>query len=169
MKPGGGKQKGSGFEREICKRLSLWVSDGVHDDLFWRSAMSGGRATVRFKKGVDTSSGQGDITAVTTEGNQLTDYSTIECKHYKSIGLDAHVYGQGPLAGIWNKLQNETPKNKKPILIFKENRRPILIGLSFNCPGLVCLAVYWSNLHAYHLEDVLSIDFTTFRNNLDGV
>jgi hypothetical protein len=168
MKPGGGKQKGSGFEREICKKLSLWVSEGNSDDLFWRSAMSGGRATVRTKKGQKTASGQGDITAVTTEGNKLTDHFVIECKNMKTLGLDSHVYGQGPLAEIWGKLKNETPKGKKPILIFKENRRPILIGLPFNCPGLVCLAVYWSGINAYHLEDVLSLDFSTFRD-MDGV
>jgi hypothetical protein len=168
MKPGGGKQKGSGFEREICKKLSLWVSEGNSDDLFWRSAMSGGRATVRTKKGQKTASGQGDITAVTTEGNKLTDHFVIECKNMKTLGLDSHVYDQGPLAGIWNKLKNETPKNKKPMLIFKENRRPILIGLPFNCPGLVCLAVYWSGINAYHLEDVLSLDFSTFKD-MNGV
>ena len=168
MKPGGGKQKGSGFEREICKMLSLWVSEGNSDNLFWRSAMSGGRATVRTKKNQETTHGHGDISAVTLQGNILTDLFVIECKNYKTLGLDAHVYGQGPLAGIWNKLKNETPKGKKPILIFKENRRPILIGLPFDCPGLVCLAIYWSNIHTYHLEDVLSLDFTTFRN-LDGV
>jgi hypothetical protein len=168
MKSGGGKAKGGNFEREICKRLSEWVSDGKSDDLFWRSAMSGGRATVRKKKNQETASGQGDITAVTPAGNILTDRFVIECKHLKSIGLDAHVYGQGPLAGIWNKLKNETPKNKKPMLIFKENRRPILIGLPFNCPGLVCLAVYWSGINAYHLEDVLSLDFSTFKD-MNGV
>jgi hypothetical protein len=161
MKSGGGKAKGGEFERQICKKLSLWVSNNLRDDLFWRSAMSGGRATVRSKKGKETASGHGDITAVTPEGNKLTDYFIIECKSYKSLGFDSHLYGQGPLAGIWDKLKKEC-NGKKPILILKENRRPILIGLSFNCPGIVCLAVYWSNLHVYHLEDVLSLPFFSF-------
>jgi len=161
MNKGGGKAKGGEFERQICKRLSEWVSDGKSDDLFWRSAMSGGRATVRKKKNQETASGQGDITAVTPAGNILTDRFVIECKHLKSIGLDMHVYGQGPLAGIWDKLRKEC-NGKKPMLILRENRRPMLMGLSFVCPGLVTLAVYWSDLHLYHIEDVTSIPIFSF-------
>ena len=161
MKSGGGKAKGGEFERQVCKRLSEWVSDGKSDDLFWRSAMSGGRATVRKKKNQETASGQGDITAVTPAGNILTDRYVIECKHLKSIGLDLYVYGQGPLTGIWDKLRKEC-NGKRPMLIFKENRRPILIGLSFVCPGLVTLAIYWSDLHLYHFEDITSIPYFSF-------
>jgi len=168
MKSGGGKAKGGEFERKICKELSLWVSQGKHDDLFWRSAMSGGRATVRGKKGKETASGHGDITAVTPEGNLLTDFFVIECKSHKSLGFDLHLYGHGPLAEIWDKLRKECGNDKKPILVLKENRRSALIGLSFVCPGLVCLAVYWSHLHLYHLEDVLSLDFTEFKKLSDG-
>jgi hypothetical protein len=164
MKSGGGKQKGSSFEREICKKLSEWVSDGKSDDLFWRSAMSGGRATVRSKKGQKTASGQGDITAVAPEGNRLTDRFVIECKHYKTMGLDQHIYGQGPLADIWDKLRKECGDTKRPMLIFKENRRPILVGLDFKCLGLVCLvAVFWSDLHLYHIEDVTNLPFFSFK------
>jgi len=46
MRKGGGKAKGASFERDICRRLSLWVSAGKQEDVFWRSAMSGGRSTV---------------------------------------------------------------------------------------------------------------------------
>ena len=51
-KPGYGKQKGGEYERTVCKKLSLWVSNGTRDDIFWRSAMSGGRATLQRKKGI---------------------------------------------------------------------------------------------------------------------
>ena len=51
MRKGGGKAKGSSFERLICKELSLWITGGEHQDVFWRSAMSGGRSTVAMKKG----------------------------------------------------------------------------------------------------------------------
>lgn len=37
--------KGSSFEREFCKKLSLWVSDGKDPDIFWRTAGSGSMAT----------------------------------------------------------------------------------------------------------------------------
>ena len=49
MRKGGGKEKGSSFERLVCKRMSMWLSKGERDDLFWRSAMSGGRATVQLR------------------------------------------------------------------------------------------------------------------------
>lgn len=163
MKSGGGKAKGGEFERQICKKLSLWVSNNLHDDLFWRSAMSGGRATVRGKKGKETASGHGDITAVTPEGNLLTDYFVIECKSHKSLGFDLHVYGHGPLTEIWAKLRKEC-NDKKPMLVLKENRRPALIGLSFLYPGPALLAVYSDNLHLYYLEDILTLNFLTFRN-----
>jgi hypothetical protein len=169
MKPGGGKQKGSGFEREICKMLSVWVSKGNSDNLFWRSAMSGGRATVRVKKGQETTHGQGDISAITPEGNKLTDLFIIECKNYKSLDFDSYLYGQGLLVGIWKKLQNETPKNKKPMLVLKENRRPILVGLPFICPGLITLAIYKSNLHLYYLQDLFWVytDFADFIERIE--
>jgi hypothetical protein len=156
------KQKGSAFEREIIKKLSLWVSEGKSDDLFWRSAMSGGRATVRSKKGQETASGHGDITAVRPEGNKLTDRYVIECKHYKSIGLDKYVYGQGPLVEIWEKLRKG--HDKKPMLIFKENRKPIMVGLNFPINWICGLVIYWSDLSIYYFDDLLSLDFDKFIN-----
>lgn len=54
--------KGSGFERELAKTLSLWISSGKTDDIFWRSSASGGRATQRAKVGKQTR-GHGDLVA----------------------------------------------------------------------------------------------------------
>lgn len=72
--------KGSPFEREICRRLSDWWSEGTRDDIFWRSAASGGRATVRTKRGKSTFGQYGDITAVDPVGQPLTRAVCIECK-----------------------------------------------------------------------------------------
>ena len=159
------KQKGGSFEREICKKLSEWVSNGKSDDLFWRSAMSGGRATVRKKKDKETASGQGDITAVTPAGNKLTDRFVIECKHYNNIGFSQYIYGQGSLVDIWSKLLQECGENKRPMLIVKENRKQILIGLDRPIKGIhgvVLLCFYWSGLHLSYLEDVMKIPFKEF-------
>jgi len=38
-------QKGPNFERSFCKNLSLWVTSGKDENIFWRSVGSGGRAT----------------------------------------------------------------------------------------------------------------------------
>lgn len=80
--------KGSAFEREICKELSLWWTDGERDDIFWRSAGSGGRATNRTKKGKSTSGQYGDITATDPLGVPLIKNVTIELKRgYKNWSI----------------------------------------------------------------------------------
>jgi hypothetical protein len=81
--------KGSNFERSICKELSLWWTKGQRDDVFWRSSQSGGRATQRAKKGLRTYGSYGDIAAVDPIGDPLLKYYTIELKRgstYKSMG-----------------------------------------------------------------------------------
>jgi hypothetical protein len=143
MKSGGGKQKGSSFEREICKKLSLWVSYGKSDDLFWRSAMSGGRATVRTRKGQKTSSGHGDITAVTPEGNILTDTFIVECKYYKDLEWSAFIYGKGFIWSTWNKLVEDCNNfSRDPFLILKQNTKPVIVA--FRQPTISRLKEFYS-------------------------
>lgn len=72
------KGKGSAFEREICKKLSLWWTDGGRDDVFWRTASSGGRATARGRK--STFGQHGDVQATDPIGQPLMDLCTIEIK-----------------------------------------------------------------------------------------
>jgi hypothetical protein len=75
-----GQGKGQNFEREICTRLSRWWTDGRRDDVFWRSAGSGARATTRSKRGRQTANQHGDVTAVDSIGAPLIDLFTIEIK-----------------------------------------------------------------------------------------
>jgi hypothetical protein len=75
-----GKAKGGAFERDICKRLSLWWTDDERDDVFWRTASSGGRATQRKKKGKDTFGQAGDVQATDPIGQPLINLFTIEIK-----------------------------------------------------------------------------------------
>lgn len=123
MKAGGGKAKGSGFEREVCKVLSLWATHGMKEDVFWRSAMSGGRATVMRKR--RTAANQaGDISAVGEEGHALTNAFFIECKFYKDLGLTQFLLGKstGHLARFWRETKEEAEKHGKlPLLIAKQN------------------------------------------------
>ena len=124
MRTGGGKAKGSAFERSVCIDLSKWVSGGnARIDLFWRSALSGGRATV--KRG--TVRQAGDITAVAPEGHVLTDNFYLECKHLKNISLDGLIKGKGALINIWATTVMEALKyNRVPILIFRQNHWPTI-------------------------------------------
>ena len=76
----GKSNKGSNFEREICKQLSLWWSDDKDEDIFWRTAGSGARATTRAKKGKKTYGNDGDIQAVNPIGEPLMKVCNIELK-----------------------------------------------------------------------------------------
>lgn len=123
------KQKGAEFERDVCKRLSLWVTGGRREDAFWRSAMSGGRATVGRRAGKTLDRHAGDISATSPEGHALTDFWYVECKAYKDLGLEgAMLEGQGPLAKFWRKTCEEaTAHGKLPMLIAKQNMRRIML------------------------------------------
>src|SRR6202035_3420437 len=127
MKSGYGKAKGSTFERLVATKLSLWVTNDKKKDVFWRSAMSGGRATVALKKG-DLIRQSGDICSVAPEGFPLTDKFYIELKFYRNLNIVAFLFGKGVLAKFWDETCKQAKKHKKlPLLIAKENHMPILI------------------------------------------
>lgn len=124
MRNGGGKQKGSQFEREICVALSLWVTGGSREDCFWRSAMSGGRATVARKRGADLAAHAGDITATHEDGHVLTNAYLVECKRYNDLQYASFMLkGVGKLATFWMEtVQQATAHSKMPMLIAREDR-----------------------------------------------
>ncbi len=72
--------KGTPFERKICKLLSKWCSGGKSDAIFWRTSISGGRTTVRAKKGLETPNSYGDVCAIDPLGIPLMDLVSIELK-----------------------------------------------------------------------------------------
>lgn len=72
--------KGGSFERLIATKLSLWWTEGKHDDTIWRSAMSGGRATVRGRKGKRTAGHSGDLCSTTAESADLFRAFAFELK-----------------------------------------------------------------------------------------
>ncbi len=138
MKAGGGKSKGSSFEREVCVKLSKWISDGKRDDIFWRSAMSGGRATVGSKKNIIRNTQVGDITSVDPLGNKLTNKYIIECKYYKNIHVESLLFGKpknNSIYEFWIKLNKQCIEFRKdPILIIKQNNLPTLMGIDSTSP-----------------------------------
>jgi hypothetical protein len=124
---GFGKRKGGSFERKICKALSLWVSGGKMTDIFWRSAMSGGRATFHARKGVDIRQA-GDICAVSQEGHALTDVWFMECKHIKNAKLSLFLTtGQGPLAKFWRVALSQAERHKRKPMLIVRSRGPIMV------------------------------------------
>src|ERR1039458_9196081 len=117
-KRGGGKQKGAAFERKICQELSVWVSEGKRKDLYWRSAMSGGRATLGKRRGEDLAHQAGDICAVHPDGHVLTDSYFIECKHYRNLEFDRFLFGEGKLGKFWKVASAQAESHGRiPMLI----------------------------------------------------
>lgn len=85
--------KGSAYEREISKLLSLWWSGGARDDVFYRSQASGARGTVRRTR---TAGAHGDIAAVDPCGLPLTDLFTFEIKRGYSTRTVADLFDITP-------------------------------------------------------------------------
>lgn len=97
--------KGSAFERQFCKELSLWFSGGRSDGWFWRTAGSGARATNRRKKGKKTASSDGDIFATDIAGKPLMDLITWEAKRgYSNLTVQSMLdrpFGKEPPEESW--------------------------------------------------------------------
>lgn len=104
-----GNRKGSSFERLICKKLSLWWTDGDRDDVFWRSSQSGGRATQRAKSGKKTYGSYGDVAAVDPIGEPLIRSFTIELKRGRSHGHPGDMIDRRPTEFIrpWEKTMKQ--------------------------------------------------------------
>jgi hypothetical protein len=121
-----GKVKGASYERALCVLFSLWISHGQRKDIFWRSSLSGGRATVHKKGEVRQA---GDMCAVAPEGHILTDQLFFEFKHVRDLQLDRFfLEGKGTLAKFWRTAHREALKyNRLPLIIARQNRLPTLI------------------------------------------
>jgi hypothetical protein len=127
-KGGGGARKGAAFERKLCVALSNWVSGGKQKDLFWRTSMSGGRATVMRRKGEHVRQ-SGDICAVAPEGHPFTDKWYVEAKFYKDVNLQYWLLtGEGKIEDWWSKTVRDAEHYERiPFMIVKENGMPPLL------------------------------------------
>jgi hypothetical protein len=131
MRPGGGKSKGSSFERQICVALSLWMSSGQSEDYYWRSASSGGRSTVAARRGKRLAAQAGDISCIHQSGSALTDQFYLECKTYRDLNFVGLLKRKGKLAEFWLETRKQAAFYKKqPMLIAKQNQQPIIVCLS---------------------------------------
>ena len=136
-----GGPKGARFERRICKELSLWVSNEEREDCFWRSSMSGGRATLHIKRGRKTaiSAQAGDITAIHKKGMLLSSLVVIDCKEYKSMKWHCLIYGNaGVVQPAWEKLGVESRRDHKSrLLVCTESHQPIIACVDFHFIALL--------------------------------
>jgi len=132
-----GKGKGSAFEREICFALSKWWTQGKRDDIYRRSATSGGRATVRTKVGKRTAGQYGDIAIADPLGQPLIELSTIELKTgypgQSPFDLVDRVGKQNPkYKQFFEQCEREKKEANVPfwILIARRKQKDIMIYLS---------------------------------------
>ena len=132
MRTGGGKQKGTSFERKTAKALSLWLSEGKRDDLLWRSAMSGGRATTGLRTGNRRIAQVGDLSAVDPLGGKLLHHCVVECKSYRNLDFfDGVLNDRGNLYKFWHDLVITAVKfDKQPMLVAHQNGLPPVCLLS---------------------------------------
>lgn len=128
MISGRGKQKGSRFERDTCKLLSLWVSNNERQDVFWRSAMSGGRATIALTRNMKLTAAAGDISSIAAIGERLLNHIYIECKSYQDLQFFPSVTKYtGRLLKFWQETQLQAATySKHPMLIAHQNAMPTL-------------------------------------------
>jgi hypothetical protein len=146
MRPGGGKQKGASFEREVCVALSRWITDDAKDDVFWRSAMSGGRATVSAKNGGKLLSNQvGDISAIDPVGSHFINEFAVECKFYAQLDYAGLLTGSGRLLSFWYETKTEAANHKKrPFLVARQNRMHPMVCL--DRAGMGAAQLQWQHM-----------------------
>jgi len=162
MRKGGGGAKGRQFERDISRILSLWISDGINEDIFWRTDASGARATTKSKKGKSLPFGAGDIKHEEEEGKIFTDIFLVEVKRGYGEKIDFLNFIDKPktkniFLDWFNKAQKECDfHNKKvPLIIFKRNNGLICAAFSnvlYNMPfAKVPLDCTLLNLCPHHI------------------
>jgi hypothetical protein len=139
------KAKGSKFERDVAKAISLQISGGKREDMAWRTASSGGRFTQALSRGVHHQTNAGDISATSPLSYKILSNYVIECKHYKTIDYRKWLlYRKGIVAEWLEKVESEAKTcyetraeaNESedqtiiPVLILKENNQPICVIVS---------------------------------------
>lgn len=123
------KVKGNSFEREVAKKISLWLSDGKDEYIFVRREGSGGN--VRDKKGL--SGKGGDIFAEKETGEWLGSRVSFELKFYKDLSKDLwnFVAGKsGKLDGFIVQAEESAELQGEGVywcLVFKQNRMSTLV------------------------------------------
>lgn len=160
--------KGGEFERDICKFLTVWLTGKPKPYAFWRMPGSGSFATIS-EENVNMS---GDIRGITSEGMEITDIISIECKTgYPKTSFWQHIKGTKGfnLKLFWIQCLEDAKKpGKHPILIYRKLRQKPMIGINNNTNNLLktklnnfnSICLHWSN----DLPDLILYNFKDFFN-----
>jgi hypothetical protein len=157
MRPGGGKAKGSAFEREISRYLTLWASGQTKDLWYWRSPSSG--ALLKTSNQICMAA---DIVGLTPEGQVLTDLFSIELKKgYPETNFFQYFKkGKFNIESFWKQCCNDAWKaHKQPMLIYK--KPPTIIGvgnfLEVQIPHMTLEFEDLEPLKLYELKEFFSV------------
>lgn len=164
MRKGAGKSKGSAFERDVAKRLSLWLTGGKDKKQLIRTVLSGG-----WRAGQGDAEGWrqvGDLAANGPVGEQFRRRFAVECKHHRTIDLLGLWTRTDYLKGWWEKLNAEITEHTAagetpmvPLLVFRANNRPVMAGLPTQAADWLRInsAAHfkWMDLAIFPFEDLL--------------
>lgn len=168
--------KGSKFEREIAKRLSIWITGNPETEpLIWRNAGSGSVHTIGIKKrGIAQKNMAGDLIAIDPRANFLLDKISIECKNgYKSASIFSLFKDSKSdiLKKFWEQACRDAFEAEKiPWLIFKPLGNQPLLGLPISFANkildynnyLQCVKIKFNS----ELSELVLIKLEEFLNNI---
>ncbi len=129
-------KKGSGFERAFCSQLSLWWSGGTSDDLFWRTAGSGGRSTNRKKRGKTADKGCGDICSTDPSSEPFMKVFCLELKRGYNKYTVQDLLDAGPSAAtqVWQNWLDQAEASRQSagatywMVVAKRDKREPLVA-----------------------------------------
>lgn len=180
MKIGGGKSKGNNFEREIARKISLWLSENKDKDLIWRSKSSGGS----FTKGYVKETQYGDLAIQKHTGKyvrvakQFINTFCIEIKFWKKLDL-SKISETNDIWKWWVQCENNCLNIKvNPILIAKGNNKPILVFLKnlkivdlLISKDIYFYIIYGRNISlvVFNFSDLLKLKWREFFDNFKEI
>ena len=152
------KAKGSGFERDIAKFLTEWLTGQSKEYYFWRSPGSGGIATVLEANGTIA----GDIIALKPEGTRLTNLYAIECKKgYPQSSVNKFMNSkEDELAKFWKQTCEAASKgNRSPMLFYHKKGMNCLVAVCTQYSELKHISIHnpsfenWKTAYFYDSKE----------------
>ncbi len=127
--------KGGGYEGEISKEFSLYLTHMKTEDGVWRTESSGARATQKqkAKQKLIRPDMFGDITYTVPETKYWFDIFSIECKTgYPKTSFWQHFTDvEFGVQEFWQQALDDADKAKKnPMLIYRKKYRSWIVGIN---------------------------------------